>query len=152
MGNAINCKTVPIAAHIAIVTIFLVLLFINTNPPKFRIPLQTNLLNFLDSLLVGARQSKNALFSTGKRGHLTIGKSNTLYLLYPDFTVGIGISPIQLLQRSRSWTITTGRELHPALKTNLLFIIHVSLYTKFSIDKFLSIFCCVLVISLVLIH
>jgi len=69
MGNAINCKTVPIAAHIAIVTIFLVLLFINTNPPKFRIPLQTNLLNFLDSLLVGARQSKKCpLFHREKEG------------------------------------------------------------------------------------
>jgi hypothetical protein len=55
-------------------------------------------------------------FSTGKKRAFekTNGKSNTLYLLYPDFTVGIGISPIQLLQKSRSWTITTGRELHPA--------------------------------------
>ena len=40
--------------------------------------------------------------------------SNKLYLLYPDYTVGIGISPIQLFLQNRSWTITTGREFHPA--------------------------------------
>lgn len=39
--------------------------------------------------------------------------SNKLYLLYPDFTVGNGITPYQL-SNDRSWTITTGRELHPA--------------------------------------
>lgn len=37
-----------------------------------------------------------------------------LYLLYPDFTVGIGITPNQPLRLSSSWTFTTGRELHPA--------------------------------------
>ncbi|OJG48894.1 hypothetical protein RV03_GL000579 [Enterococcus gallinarum] len=133
MGNAINCKTVPIAAHIAIVTIFLVLLFINTNPPKFRIPLQTNLLNFLDSLLVGARQSKKCpLFPQGKRGHLknhrqikyALSSLSRLYCRYRNFTdsatskeVGRGLSP------------PVGNCTLP-LKTNLLFIIHVPLYTK----------------------
>ena len=68
IGKAINCKIVPIAAHMAIVTIFLVLLFISINPPKFRIPLQTNLLNFL-GFLVGARQKMPSFFHREKRGH-----------------------------------------------------------------------------------
>ena len=54
---------------------------------------------------------------------ITIGKSNTLYLLYPDYTVGIGISPIQLFLGNRSWTLTTGRELHPAPEDEPLFYV-----------------------------
>ena len=38
-------------------------------------------------------------------------RPNKPHLLYPDYTVGIGITPIQSLKTSR--TITTGRELHP---------------------------------------
>lgn len=61
--------------------------------------------------------------------------SNKLYLLYPDYTVGIGISPIQLFfLQNRSWTITTGREFHPAPEDEpyiifvYIFIIHI--YSK----------------------
>ena len=40
-----------------------------------------------------------------------------LFFFHPDYTVGFGIAPNQPLG---SWTITTGRELHPALKITLL--------------------------------
>jgi hypothetical protein len=75
-------------------------LFISINPPKFRIPLQTNLLNFL-GFLVGARQKMPSFFHREKKRafEIAISKSNTLYLLYPDCTVGIGISPIQLFPK-----------------------------------------------------
>ncbi len=43
-----------------------------------------------------------------------------LYDLKTAFTVGYGIAPYQQIKNIRSWTITTGRELHPALK-NVLF-------------------------------
>ncbi len=51
-----------------------------------------------------------------------------LYLLYPDYTVGIGFAPIQPLVISSSWTFTTGRELHPAPEDEPLLYFSTSLY------------------------
>lgn len=51
-----------------------------------------------------------------------------LYLLYPDFTVGIGIAPNQPLVLSSSWTFTTGRESHPAPEDEPLLFFSTSLY------------------------
>jgi hypothetical protein len=45
--------------------------------------------------------------------------SNKPYLLYPDYTVGTGITPVQL-HHCRSRPITAGRELHPAPEDKLL--------------------------------
>ncbi|OJG87474.1 hypothetical protein RV16_GL000621 [Enterococcus saccharolyticus] len=94
------------------------MLFFIINPPKCKDSSSNEPIKF-SFLLSRRRQTrKNTLFfRRGKIGYLIItklGKSNTPYLLYPDYTVGIGISPIQPLIKSGSWTITTGRELHPA--------------------------------------
>ncbi len=36
------------------------------------------------------------------------------HLLYPDFTVGTGITPVRLIVANQFVDYTTGRELHPA--------------------------------------
>lgn len=42
---------------------------------------------------------------------------------HPDYTVGFGIAPNQPSQkRNSSWTLTTGRELHPAPKMNYILL------------------------------
>ncbi len=47
-----------------------------------------------------------------------------LIFFHPDYTVGIGIAPIQ----RELADFTAGRELHPALK-----ILHIQLYDKYII-------------------
>ena len=45
-------------------------------------------------------------------------KSCLRFFFHPDYTVGIGITPIQSCD---SWTLTTGEELHLALKILFLY-------------------------------
>lgn len=77
---------------------------------------------------------KKFYFSAGKieleSSYLKFNYSNKPYLLYPDFTVGIGISPIQLLLRNSSWTLTTGREFHPAPEDEPCIIVLHLYYTR----------------------
>ena len=49
---------------------------------------------------------------------------NAVIFFHPDYTVGTGITPVQLTLAD----FTAGRELHPALKIYMIFVIQ---YTQF---------------------
>ncbi len=52
------------------------------------------------------------------------------HLLYPDFTVGTGVTPVQPIEIS-SWTLTTGRELHPAPEDESIFFLTLLIIVHF---------------------
>ena len=70
--------------------------------------------------------------SINPKSHVFFSKYNYnfhSFFFHPDFTVGFGVSPNHAL---RLVGFTTGRELHPALKTFLFyFLTWISLYANF---------------------
>lgn len=72
------------------------------------------------SIFTALIENKRTLLIRGSTESTCTISSNKPYLLYPDYTVGTGITPVQL-HCCRSRPITAGRDSHPAPEDKLLF-------------------------------
>lgn len=74
---------------------------------------------------------KKTLFLLSSNGHVKIEPLKLQSKETPSSSIQTVLSVLELHQFSpqrniaRSWTITTGREFHPALKTNLIYICYI---------------------------